>query len=128
MRRSFPDGVTAHQRRYVQRGVVKAKVDLKCVVVVRQRSVYSSIDGLFRRIRLVGRAHRSSSKQAERGIRSLMITIKKYGSILDTTVKNIFVAYGYIRRLWFILFFCTQTSKVEAVAIKSVNEVGNDNQ
>ena len=88
MRRSFPDGVTAHQRRYVQRGVVKAKVDLKCVVVVRQRSVYSSIDGLFRRIRLVGRAHRSSSKQAERGIRSLMITIKKYGSIFDTTVKN----------------------------------------
>ena len=59
------------------------------MVVVRQRCVYSPVDGLFRRMRLAESTYRSGSKQAERGIRSLMIAIKKYGSILDTAVKNI---------------------------------------
>ena len=58
------------------------------LLVVRQRCVYSPVDELFRRMRLVESTYRSGSKQAERGIRSLMITIKKYGSIFDTTVKN----------------------------------------
>ena len=59
------------------------------LLVVRQRCVYSPVDELFRRMRLVESTYRSGSKQAERGIRSLIIATKKYGSILDIAVKNL---------------------------------------